>query len=228
MFTIDSQLTETPTATLNELQAARGRPRARLPAVGDRSRPTRQSATRPAFDATDPAAYPATRLGGVRHDRPRPGRRATSGIDLALAGPLRRLGRGHGRPKYDRNENRLQARSRPTYEQWVQRGRDPLQRPLHARRAAAPLPRVTSGRSGTSRTTANLAPQATDRSTSRSPAFYRGLLDAGFQALTRPPTAPTRSCSASSRPPFSARPGPLPWPASAGWSRCGSCARSTA
>ena len=158
------------------------------------------------FNATDPDAYPAARLGGPRHDR-RAQRRAVRHHDRPD---------GHRRRAAAGRRARHPPGRRPQFYAWkpnASRVRA-VRAGAWARATAATTTRhgspgtptargSASGRSGTSPTTArSLAPQGDPRPPRDrvQPAMYRSLVDAGWNgAAARPATGTTRSCSASSR-----------------------------
>ena len=115
MFTMGSQLIEDPVGTLNQLHAL-GVDRVHVYMSWSAIAPDAQSATRPSFDATDPAAYPAS--GWAAYDTVVRGLAARHmGIDLALAGPVPVWAESPG-SKYDRKEFDYKPDA-AAYGQWV-------------------------------------------------------------------------------------------------------------
>ncbi len=142
---------------------------------------------RPQFDASSPAAYPAAGWAPLRRDRPRAAGRAALGVDLALEAPAPLWATAPGVPRgtapgflgsWQPSANEFGLFVRAVAERYSGHYKPPGA-------GSPPAQGATSGRSGTSRTTAsNLAPQAIDHSTVEvSPALYRRLLDAAWSAL---------------------------------------------
>jgi hypothetical protein len=148
--------------------------------------PDPQSRTRPtAFNAADPAAYPAATM-AVYDAIVREAASQGVGIDMTVGGPAPLWGAGHGAPP--RTPPQYQAvwkPSAPDFGQFVRAIASRYDGHYKPPGASAPLPRVgfwsvwNEPNYGP-----DLAPQATDHSTVEvSPALYRGLLDAAWSAL---------------------------------------------
>ncbi len=183
MFTIASQLTENPTATLNELKRL-GVDRVHVYLPWGSIAPDPQSETRPAFDATDPAAYPAT--GWAVYDQIVRGLAARHiGIDLALTGPPPVWAEARGGPKYDYNENDYKP-DPAAYQQWVQAVGMRYSGTYTPTGQSTPLPRVNfwsiwnEPNLGTF-----LAPETAHggAAVEIAPRLYRGLVDGAWKAL---------------------------------------------
>jgi hypothetical protein len=116
MYTVASQLTSDPVGTLNQLHRL-GVDRVHVYMSWSAMAPDASSPTRPRFDATDPAAYPAS--GWAAYDAIVRGLAARHmGIDLALAGPAPVWAESSG-SKYDRKQFDYKPDA-AAYGQWVQ------------------------------------------------------------------------------------------------------------
>ena len=183
MFTIASQLTDNPTATLNQLKQL-GVDRVHISLPWGSIAPDPQSHTRPAFDATDPAAYPAA--GWAVYDKIVRGLAARHiGIDLALTGPPPVWAEATGGPKYDYNENDYKP-DPAAYQLWVQAVGKRYSGTYTPPGQSTPLPRINfwsiwnEPNLGTF-----LAPETAHggATVEIAPQLYRGLVDGAWKAL---------------------------------------------
>lgn len=117
MFTIVSQLTSDPVATIDELQRL-GVQRVHVSLPWASIAPDPQSHTRPAFDATDPSAYPAASW--AVYDRiVRDLAARHIGIDLALTAPPPFWAQGSDVPRSKYNTESVWKPDAAAFGQWV-------------------------------------------------------------------------------------------------------------
>jgi hypothetical protein len=183
MFTMASQLTSAPISTLNQLHAL-GVDRVHVYMSWSAIAPDPTSSTRPGFDATNPADYPAG--GWAAFDTIVRGLAARHmGIDLALAGPPPIWAEGPGGSKYDHKQNDYEP-SPVDYGQWVQAVATRYSGHYTPPGAKSPLPRVNFWSIWNEPNLGiYLAPEATghDSAVEVAPRLYRGLVDAAWTAL---------------------------------------------
>lgn len=182
IFTMGSQLTEDPVGTLNQLKRL-GVDRVHVYMSWSGIAPDAQSAKRPRFDATNPAAYPAS--GWATYDTIVRGLAARHmGIDLALAPPVPVWAERPG-SKYDRQQFDYEPDA-AAYGQWVRAVATRYSGHYTPPGAKSPLPRVNfwsiwnEPNLGTF-----LAPETVSGKSSVevAPRLYRGLVDAAWNAL---------------------------------------------
>jgi hypothetical protein len=173
-----------PTRTLSTLRSL-GVGAVRLSLRWQDISPDPRSAARPrGFDAADPAAYPASAW--TRDDEILQTARADGlGVVLTVGGGAPLWATGHDQPT---GGPYLQWKpSAAEYQQFVQAVATRYSGHYSTCASCSPLPRVSFWEIWNEPNWGpSLAPQATNGSrTSTSPGIYRGLLDAGWQALQR-------------------------------------------
>jgi hypothetical protein len=183
MFTIASQLTSAPRPTLTELKRL-GVDRVHVYMSWSSIAPDPAATKQPAFDASDPSAYPAA--GWAPYDTVVRGLAARHmGIDLALAGAPPVWAEAPGGSKYDHNENDYEP-SAAAYKRWVTAVARRYSGHYTPPRQSSPLPRVNfwsvwnEPNLGTF-----LAPETAHggAAVEIAPRFYRGLVDGAWKAL---------------------------------------------
>jgi hypothetical protein len=181
MFTAAVELTGNPVGTLNALKTL-GVDRIHIYMHWADIAPDPTSAHRPAFDATDPAAYPAT--GWAAFDAViRDAQARGIGVDLALVPPPPRWAEGKGAP-----HPAVQPEWKPSaseFEQFVQAVGTRYSGRYTPPGGSKPLPRVAfwsiwnEPNLGT-----QLAPEVTPHTQiETSPGLYRGLVDAAWKGF---------------------------------------------
>jgi hypothetical protein len=182
MFTIASQLTSDPIGTLNQLHRL-GVDRVHVYMSWSAIAPEPSSSTRPSFDATDPAAYPAG--GWAAYDTIVRGLAARHmGIDLALAGPVPVWAESPG-SKYERKQSDYKPDA-AAYGQWVRAVATRYSGHYTPPGAKSPLPRVNFWSIWNEPNLGiYLAPETVNgrSSVEVAPRLYRGLVDAAYSAL---------------------------------------------
>ncbi len=143
---------------------------------------------KPAFDANDPGAYSASGWAPFDPVDPRGRSPARSGLDLDAGRAAPACGRpGRGRPKPG-HADCVEAQRRADFKQWVHAVGVPLQRALHpAGRLTLRCLASTSGRSGTSPTSARSSAPEADRmplhGRGRPRRCYRAFVDAAWSLV---------------------------------------------
>jgi hypothetical protein len=182
IFTMGSQLIDDPVGTLNQLKAL-GVDRVHVYMSWSSIAPDPQSAQRPQFDPTDPAAYPAS--GWAAYDTIVRGLAARHmGIDLALAGPVPAWAESPG-SKYDRQQSDFEPHA-ADYGQWVRAVATRYSGHYTPPGATSPLPRVNFWSIWNEPNLGiYLAPETVNghSSVEVAPRLYRGLVDAAWDAL---------------------------------------------
>jgi hypothetical protein len=182
IFTMGSQLIEDPVGTLNQLKLL-GVDRVHVYLSWASIAPDAQSAKRPSFDATDPAAYPAS--GWAAYDAIVRGLAARHmKIDLALSSPVPVWAQRPG-SAYDHRQSDYKP-STVDFGQWVRAVATRYSGHYTPPGARSPLPRVNfwsvwnEPNLGTF-----LAPEtiSSRSSVEVAPRLYRGLVDAAWSAL---------------------------------------------
>jgi hypothetical protein len=182
MFTVASQLTSDPVGTLNQLHAL-GVDRVHVYMSWSGMAPDAGSRRRPQFDATDPAAYPAS--GWAAYDAIVRGLAARHmGIDLALAGPApvwtEAAGSTYERKQFDYKPDPA------AYGQWVHAVATRYNGHYTPPGGGSPLPRVNFWSIWNEPNLGiYLAPETVNghSSVEVAPRLYRGLVNAAWSAL---------------------------------------------
>jgi hypothetical protein len=183
IFTMGSQLLADPVGTLNQLHRL-GADRVHVYMSWSSIAPDATSTRRPSFDATDPAAYPASSW--AVYDQVVRGLAARHmDIDLALAGPPPVWAENPSGSKYDHKQNDYEPNA-SDYGQWVRAVATRYSGSYTPAGGSSPLPRVNfwsiwnEPNLGTF-----LAPETVSGKSSVevAPRLYRGLVDAGWSAL---------------------------------------------
>jgi hypothetical protein len=183
MFTVASQLTDDPIGTLNQLHSL-GVDRVHVYMSWAGIAPDPTASKRPSFDATDPAAYPAS--GWAAYDKIVRGIAARHmDIDLALAGAPPIWAEDASGSKYERKVNDFKPNA-ADYGQWVRAVATRYSGNYTPPGARSPLPRVNfwsvwnEPNLGTF-----LAPETVSGKSSVevAPRLYRGLVNAAWSAL---------------------------------------------
>ena len=182
IFTMGSQLIEDPVGTLNQLKAL-GVDRVHVYMSWSSIAPAAQSPQRPAFDATDPAAYPES--GWAAYDTVVRALAARHmGIDLALAGPVPVWAESPG-SKYERKELDYKPDA-ADYGQWVRAVATRYSGTYTPPGATSPLPRVNFWSIWNEPNLGiYLAPETINghSAVEVAPRLYRGLVDSAWSAL---------------------------------------------